>query len=256
MASDGDFVNFRAVYDELTVVVGRARYQFLPDHLRNWFRTLDTTPRVSALVAKLQSGPDFNSWWAKHATARGMPGGVDIHWPEDGEQSLGMKLLLFRAFAEGKPDKDIAGFGFQYIHVGNNINDNARAVVDQMFQPMARELRRYLERELAEVPAADRVVRLDHNSVAYSDVLDALEKLEEALKGANDYPDPEDREQRVAEVSATRRLFQSVRLRVGAVVALLGSGVMYFATHLAGSAIDKAASAVVDAITTLIGPWL
>jgi hypothetical protein len=41
---DGDFVNFRAVYDELTDEVERAKYQFIPDHPKSWYRTLDTTP--------------------------------------------------------------------------------------------------------------------------------------------------------------------------------------------------------------------
>jgi hypothetical protein len=49
--TDGDLTNFRAVFDELTDEVNRATYQFLPDHIANWFKTLDTTPRVAAIYS-------------------------------------------------------------------------------------------------------------------------------------------------------------------------------------------------------------
>ena len=42
MAVDGDFANFRAVYDELTDEVQQASHQFLPDHVANWFAELKT----------------------------------------------------------------------------------------------------------------------------------------------------------------------------------------------------------------------
>ena len=49
------------------------------------------------------------------------------------------------------------------------------------------------------VPAADRVVRLDHNAAPYRDaVVEALENLEKALQQANDYPDAEDKDQKIA----------------------------------------------------------
>ena len=65
MAVDGDFANFRAIYDDLTAEVDRSRYQFLPDHLANWFNTLDTTSRVAAIVKRLQSGAEFRAMAAK-----------------------------------------------------------------------------------------------------------------------------------------------------------------------------------------------
>jgi hypothetical protein len=62
MAVDGDFANFRAVYDELTDVIDGSRFQFLPGHLANWFRTLDTTTRVGAIIKRLESGADYPKW--------------------------------------------------------------------------------------------------------------------------------------------------------------------------------------------------
>jgi len=117
---------------------------------------------------------------------------------------------------------------------------------------MARELRRYLERELREIPAAGRVVRLDHNSTQYSEAMAALETLENVLCGANDYPDADERERIVAEISATRRIFQAVMVRVEVVVSLLVKPLTYLAKTFVGAAIGQAASKVVEAITALI----
>jgi hypothetical protein len=250
MTVDGDLANFRAVYDELTDGINRAKYQFLPDHIANWFRTLDTTPRIAEIIRGLESGVEYREW--RHKLTRAVNQNR-IDWPADPEHALGIKLLLFRNFTVGGPD-DIGTFGFSFLRSGKNINDNARAVVEQIFMPMARELRRYLERELSEVPAADRVVKLDHNSASYREAISALEKLEDVLRGTNDYPDPEEKEQVVAEVSATRRILQAVRVRVKTVVSLLAVSAVYLVKTFAGSAIGDAAHKVIEAVTALIGP--
>jgi protein-tyrosine-phosphatase len=182
-----------------------------------------------------------------------MAGPGNLKWPDDPEKALGMRLLLFRAFAERRPDRDIAGFGIQHINVGQNLNDNARAVIDQIFRPMARELRRYLEGTIGEVPAADRFVKLDHNSAAYHEAIKSLEDLEKTLHEANDYPDPEDKDQRIAEISAAQRLLKAIRVRVAAVVELVGAGLRYLASHFIGTAIDTASHKVIEALTNLFG---
>lgn len=52
--------------------------------------------------------------------------------------------------------------------------------------------------------------------------MDALETLERVLREENDYPDVGDKEERIAEVSVTRRVLKSVQVRVAVVV--VGSG--------------------------------
>ena len=105
----------------------------------------------------------------------------------------------------------------------------------------------------SEAPAADRVVRLDHNSSTYREAIDALERLERVLTEANDYPDAEDKEQKVAEVSAAGRIFRATRVRVGVVVSLLAVPVTYLVKTFAGAAIGEAATKVIDALTSLLG---
>jgi hypothetical protein len=246
---DGDFANFRAVYDQLTDEVERARYQFIPDHLAGWYRTLDTTPRVAAVIRRLEGGVDYQTWRHDLTRSRGTRG---LELPREPEKSLGIRLTMFRRFSESTVE-EMPTFGHAFMSVGTSLNDNAQNVIRQLFMPMARELRRYLQTELGAVPASDRIVTLNHNSPEYNNVMIALDTLEEVLRGSNDYPDAEEKERVVAEVSAAKRLFQSVKVRVGAVVAVLSTPVLYLAKQFMGKAVGDAAQVVIDAVTSILG---
>lgn len=220
MAAGGDFANFRAVYDDLTDEVIRSHVQFLADHLANWFRTLDTTTEVAPIVQKLQREIDFEPW--KKELEVSIKLNRSLTFPKEPEKRLATQLLLFRSAAEAGNGELVAGWGWRFIPSSDpNINNSARRFIDQVFRPMAAELRRFLERELAMVPAADRSVPLNHNSQEYTETIEATDEVEKTIREANDFPDQEEKEQRIAEVSAVRRLLQAARVRVEAVVILL-----------------------------------
>jgi hypothetical protein len=220
MARSGDFANFRVVYDDLTNEVMRSHVQFLADHLANWFRTLDTSSEIAPIIQNLQSGIDFEPW--KKELELSIRLNRSLAWPKEPEKRLATQLLLFRSAAESGNGEVIAGYGWRFISSQDpNINNSARRFVDQVFRPMAAELRRYLERQLTAVPAADRLVLLNHNSQQYTDAIEAAEEVEKAIREANDFPDAEEKEQHIAEVSAVRRLLQAARVRVEAIVVLL-----------------------------------
>jgi hypothetical protein len=151
--SSGHFANFRAVYDDLTDEVLRSTHTFLPDHLRNLFSRIDKTPDVAKIVADLQKLVDIDKWLAEHM--RGSA--AKLSFPEDPTHSLAMRVSLFRAVAENKVN--LALLGFHFLRAGRNANDSARAFVDQVFRPMAGELRRYLQDKLSTMsvsPGVDR----------------------------------------------------------------------------------------------------
>ncbi len=77
--------------------------------------------------------------------------------------------------------------------------------------------------------------------------------MERVLNEANDYPDVEDKEQKVAEVSALRRLFLSTRVRVHAVMALAVPGLLYLAKTFANTGVGAAAKFAWEKIGILIG---
>src|SRR5882724_7646359 len=100
-----NFVNFRALYDDLTDEVMRSSEAFLKDHLANWFEHIDETPAVGALIQSLEAGLDFDNFKEeREATIQSMAGSGQLRWPKGREQRLGMQLQLFRRIAEDKLD--------------------------------------------------------------------------------------------------------------------------------------------------------
>jgi hypothetical protein len=103
------------------------------------------------------------------------------------------------------------------------------------------------------VPASDRTVTINHNSEQYRHVREALENVEIVLREANDYPDIEDKEQRIVEVSAGKRLLESARVSAEAVNAVLLKPLIYLAKKFVDAAIGVAARIAVEAVKALIG---
>ena len=245
---------FLNVYDELRLNLIGARYEFIPEHLRSWFEHLDETPGVAQLIQNLQHGLDLLEWYEAAKQTYLDPDGAKLRWPKERDKAVGMKLLLLRAFATEKID--VAEFGAMFIPSGESLNLNASAVMNQIFSPFAGELRRSLERHLSGIPASDRTVRLDHNTSEYREADEALEQVERALKGVNDYPDPEDKEQKIAEVAAARKLLTAIRIRPAAVWGLIGSGLTYLAATFLNTGLGQAAKLAWEKIGALIGPFL
>src|SRR5947209_19922646 len=102
---DRDFINFRALYDELTDEVERASHTYLPDHLTQWFEHLDETPGIAPIIHRLQKGLDFEGWYKEQQENEGDDEGVLKYTPSR-DKALGLRLLLFRALAE----KRLEGF--------------------------------------------------------------------------------------------------------------------------------------------------
>jgi hypothetical protein len=96
-------------------------------------------------------------------------------------------------------------------------------------------------------------VKLDHNSDQYKDAMAALATLERVLKETNDYPDLEDKQQKIAEVSALQQLFASTRVRVHAVIALATPGLLYLVKTFANTGVGTAAKSAWEKIGILIG---
>jgi hypothetical protein len=254
-AMNRDFVNFRALYDELTDEVSRSRHQFVADHLATWFEHLDETPDVALTILRLQAGLNFQNWYNEQLSSQGsMAGSGELNYPSAREKRLGMKLLLFREFAERRMEID--DFARVFVYTAGDLDDQTRGVIEQVFAPMARDLRRLLEREAEQaegnIPASDRVVNLTHNSVSYQEAIDALDKLEALLRETNEYEDVEDKDQRIAEVSATKRLLQASRVRVSSVLAVIAPTVKFLAKTFATSGIGKAAGWAWDKLLALL----
>lgn len=252
-----DFTNFRAIYDELTDAVARSRHKFFVDALTAWFDHLDETPAVAEEIKQLESGQDAAAFLAQAQSTKGsFIGSGRLDWPKPKDDKLGMKLAVFRRMARG--EEDVTNFTYNYAYVTNNFDANLSAMIEQIFSPMARELRRYLESRDAAgtVPAADRFVRRDDNTKAlFEEAIEALKKLEEALHGQNDFESVEVKDQVVAELSAAQRLLSAARVRVDALVAVVKKPLAYIGKKFVDTGLSKLAGVAIERITHLIGTF-
>lgn len=246
-------------YDAAAEDVIRSNYRNYPDNLQRWFYVLGNDPVSSHVALDLENSVDAQKWFdeamaAQRATRRG-----ELNWPLQASERLGIQLSLFRSFADRKIDAAQFGKIFFYRR-GNDFHAVVGNINDQVFAPLARDLRRHILRvatsipdTAAEVPASDRRVRLDHNSQPYRDVIDALDRLTEALRRANDYDDPEDREEKLAELSAGRKLLEAARVRLAPVANVLAAPIRALTTRFATGLINQAAHDLWDKLTTLLG---
>lgn len=246
-------------YDAASEDVIRANYRTYPESLERWFYMLDQDTTSAKIVADLENAVDAPKWYDDLMINERMTRRGELKWPLDLPERLGIQLSLFRSFAQQKINAAQFGKPFFYQR-GDDFHAVVRNISDQVFSPLARDLRRHILRGAtpavdaqAEVPASDRTVRLDHNSQSYQDAIEAVDRLEELVRQANDYDDPEDKDEKLAELSAGRRLLQAVRVRVAAVAHVLASPVRALTTRFATGLINQAAHDLWDKLTTLLG---
>jgi hypothetical protein len=102
--------------------------------------------------------------------------------------------------------------------------------------------------------AAEQTVELDHSSPEYQKATSALAAVTEAVRQNNEYAssEPEDREQRLAELEAGKVLLTAKRTRVNALLTLLGSALRYIAVRFAETAAGDLATAALAAVKKLV----
>lgn len=248
MADDAD--EFFDDFDHYSQEVTLARHQDHARALRQWFQVLERAPeplrsRISWLRG-LYSAEKLSK--EVIVQGRGMVGSGRLNWPDDLQERLSSQLVLLETLAE---KQDAAWqFGVNFFPIrGSNINDIVSELNRHLFEPHARELRRHLvknadkpldEAQGGVIPASDRVVSLNHNSQAHTEADAALADVESSLRQLND-GNPEDKERVIAEVSAARRLLQATKIRVAALVSLLGSALAWIASQFAETAAGQAA---------------
>ena len=109
--------------------------------------------------------------------------------------------------------------------------------------------------EIEDVPASDRTVPLDHNSPAYSEVVENLEELKRAIESNNEYreTDVEDHDRRLTDVESTLKLLENKRVNVNAMKAVAFGSLVYLAEKFAEHPIGELAKAAWDGLKALLG---
>ncbi len=245
-------------YDELTGDVLSSAWRTFPHNLQRWYAVLDGYQPFSNYVSVLEGRVLFDDWYS-HAltTAHSMAGSGRLDWPTDADQRLGMELALFRRF--GLEELSVPDFAIKFFYTNGDFNAQVRNIALHLFTPFAKELRRYLLRKARadnEIPASDRNVFVDHNSIPYHEINARLSQLERELGVKNDYPDQIDREQRLSELSAGRELLKSKKVSLRKVEVVLLSALRYLAEKFADNAIGVIAAALITLLLAYLGVTL
>jgi hypothetical protein len=252
-----DPYEFFTSYDDLVTDVSNALPGDFPLHLIRWFGNIEEYAPAAVIVKGLEGPIDPVSWLerAQREATSGI-GTTSLPWSTDSSELLGQQLGLCRLLSRRDLDPQNLVVNYMYSSSArHNAENSVRTLVQQVFRPLARDLRRRLWREIQDaqldetlaIPAADRVVRIDHNSAAYQDALAKLDSVSEALRGAN-LPDPELKAQLTTELAVGRSLFESPRVRLAAVRIVLIGVLATLSVFVPGFAVNIAAGAAMLAV--------
>ncbi len=107
----------------------------------------------------------------------------------------------------------------------------------------------------ANVPAADRIVRLDHNSTGFSDFTGAVKQLEQAIRSANYVGElsPDDLEVARAELLQLKRGHEGKWIRPAHIWQVAKSTLLWIFNKSADAAFGLLALAALEALAKLLG---
>jgi hypothetical protein len=95
------------------------------------------------------------------------------------------------------------------------------------------------------IPAADRTVTVDHNSVEFRSGREKLDKLIDEVRSSNEFAGPpEDKAQAVAELSAARRLLDATKVRAHQLLELAKPALQWIADNFSKEAVKELAKGV------------
>jgi hypothetical protein len=253
--------DFLAEYDQIAYDVQTARRAFFETRLARLFAFLtDEDDNVRSHVEALRRRYPMDRIQSEVLFKREGMGDDIIKLPPDHLDQLSVHLNLFGAMAEGQLSSE--KFSVQYFQSSErNLEIILRNMADGFFEPFVKELRRYIRKNYDEdppdvdvttAPASDRVVAINHNSVDYKEANADIARLIELLRAANDYDDPDDKAQRIAELEASQTLLKAPKVRTSALKTLLLDCLAYLGKKLG----DGAASELAKRLAAFVMGWL
>ncbi|PBC23476.1 MULTISPECIES: hypothetical protein [unclassified Mesorhizobium] len=254
-----EFQDFLDEYDDLTERLLRARYQDFASLAKRVLLMFDHAPAAtSTRIQWLRSLFPIEKIEAEVLVEpKGMVGSGRMNWPQDLEQSLGAQINLLASFTV--KDDRAWQFARDYFYSrSNNINDTLHEMTGHLLEPMFRDLRRYLVRqrnnpvEINEIPAADRIVRIDHNQPSYQEAIGSIASASEALIGDNAIG-TDDRDRIKFELDAGILLLHAQTVTISAIEAVLIRALRWLSANFAGAALGIAAERALSAVLLLLG---
>lgn len=171
---------------------------------------------------------------------------------EIGGRFVKLNYARVNTFVNAKAD-DPSSFMYRYQQIGAPL---LRRIADHFDPNHADQNQNAPAEELSEeVPAADRIVRLDDNSALRDEIVAKVDELQGAVRGENDEEGKlgEERGRILAELDAGRDLLKAPTVRLRAVLAVLGVALTFIATEFAGGIIGELAVELLEKLKPLLG---
>jgi hypothetical protein len=250
-----DKSTYFAEYDALVADTAQSVAQQFGQNAGRWLHFIETTGPIDALVSALGQNLSRDDWIKSYATTGVAMGSGNVNLPLEKQSRLGAQLDLMRIFARG--DWEPFHLALATMRTGQtNLNALTQLVVHQIFQPLARDLRWYIDQnwpaEVTQETDSERVVRLDHNSDVYRDAIESLNKVRDAVAKSNSYNDPIDKAQRLAELSASSELLDAPQVRVDAIRSLPLRCLHYLRDRITDGIVAAFVEAAIKALLALI----
>lgn len=255
----GDLREYLEDYDDATEDLLNTNGSYFEHNLRKWLHSLESKMEIAELFARHENRTDFDRWYAQaeeKAATSGM-GTTLIDWPLDRMERIGLQLRIFRKFCTG----EVVPLDFIHTFVSDSSDFDVMYAnfSSYIFKPFAREVRRIIVRYAADhesaIPASDRVVSLNDNQEDFETLNSSLQELEDAIRGNNEYADKGDQGQRVAEISAFRRVVEFGKARMDVIVHLGYKTIKYLTKTFAEQSIGIIAAGVLALISKILGLW-
>ena len=253
-------------YYDLVEDIYSAGYNTYEAKLGDFFNFIDDSTVSSSTVKSLETGVNFGEWYeeAKN-TVKSMVGSGKLNWSKNRTDRLGQYISLFRYFsAESGAFID---FSSKFLFAGSNFDDIIQKINSEYFESFTRDLLKKIHRDAEstqvkeKIPASDRIVVIDHNSLPYLELSEKLASVEEGVAQSNELSaqNPDEVIRIVSEISAGRRLLKSARMRLEAIISVLVSALKWVVAHAIEGTVGALATAALLTLANVLGisiPWL
>lgn len=239
-------------YDREAGRIRGSLYGTYQGRLRKFLTAANSYGPAGTLIANLESQGDYHAWLAEF---RDTDENDPVSFPGDAFMELSVKVHLIREFAD---DPDLILAYAQHLNSINNFDLMVDDVIRHEIMPTIEDLRRYLVDALKAMMdddaahEADAEFVPDQSSPGWQELVAAVERVEEAVRGQNDLP-PEVRDRRQAEVESGLVLLRAPRFSMRNIQTLLVSCLQFLATNLATTAVGIAATAALVLICEALG---
>lgn len=256
---DSDLQDFLALYQDATDYVNSSGFRTYVDNLRNWFATIEDNAVARSLLKSLDQSVNIDEWLQTSTEAGdGTIGSGVLHWPESRDETLALRLCLFRLFST--KEMDPLEFGTQYYYDGHSKQDDIiQSLNNQLFFQTYREFQRRVERAYRDIQrgeaamASDRIVKRSDNSKEFDEVVSTSGEVIEVLEKNNSYENFEEKRRLIAEIAAGRDLLKISEIRKDAIRNTIWNALRFLAKKVLDASFSKLIGAAIVKLAALFG---